>query len=416
MDRVILHSDLNNFYASVECLYDPELRGKPVAVCGSQSSRHGIVLAKNYVAKAMGIKTGEVIWQAKQKCPGLIVVHPNFSLYLKFSRLATEIYRGYTDLIEPFGIDESWLDISSSAELFGNGEKIAHEIRNRIREEMGVTVSIGVSFNKVFAKLGSDLKKPDAVTIINQDNFREKIWSLPAKELLYVGRATSKKLDRVGISTIGAIAAAPREFLVNLLGKWGEALWVFANGYDVSTVSRFKDEPVVKGVGNSLTTPRDLVCNEDAKLLFYVLSESVGERLRKYNLKGRTVQISIRDNELFGIERQAKLEQYTYTSSVIAEKAYEIFRRTWSWGKNIRLLGVRCTDLVTADSYMQLSLFPENRRVKRELLDKSVDSIRSRFGHYSVQRALLLKDKPLNVNPAEDHVIHPVAFFKGPVC
>ena len=238
MDRVILHSDLNNFYASVECLYNPELQGKPVAVCGSQSSRHGIVLAKNYVAKAMGIKTGEVIWQAKQKCPGLIVVPPNFSLYLKFSRLATEIYRDYTDLIEPFGIDESWLDISSSAGLFGSGEKIAHEIRNRIKEEMGVTVSIGVSFNKVFAKLGSDLKKPDAVTIINQANFRQKIWPLPAKELLYVGRATSKKLDRVGISTIGAIAAAPREFLVNLLGKWGEALWVFANGYDVSIVSR----------------------------------------------------------------------------------------------------------------------------------------------------------------------------------
>ncbi len=415
MGRVILHSDLNNFYASVECLYNPELRDKPVAVCGSQSSRHGIVLAKNYLAKAFGVKTGEVIWQAKGKCPGLVTVSPNFSLYLKFSRLATELYREYTNLIEPFGIDECWLDVSDSAGLFGGGLNIAEEISNRIKSELGVTASIGVSFNKIFAKLGSDLKKPDAITVINRENFKRKIWPLPARDLLYVGRSTSRKLDRVGICTIGALAEAPREFLVNLLGKWGEALWVFANGYDSAPVNRFNDEPLIKGVGNSLTTPRDLVCNEDAKLLFYVLSESVGERLRKYNMKGRTVQISIRDTELLGIERQAKLRQYTCTSSVIAEKAFEIFRGSWNWSKNVRLLGVRCTDLVAADSYIQLSLFPEERRVKREMLDKSVDHIRSRFGHYSVQRALLLKDKPLNVNPIEEHVIHPVAYFKGPI-
>lgn len=357
MDRVILHSDLNNFYASVECLYNPELRSKPVAVCGSQASRHGIVLAKNYIAKAFGVKTGDVIWQAKGKCPGLITVSPNFSLYLKFSRLATELYREYTNLIEPFGIDECWLDVSSSAGLFGGGMKIAEEISGRIKSELGVTASIGVSYNKIFAKLGSDLKKPDAITVIDRENFRRKIWPLPARDLLYVGRSTSKKLDRVGICTIGALAEAPREFLSKLLGKWGEALWVFANGDDCAPVSRFNDEPPIKGVGNSLTTPRDLICNEDAKLLFYVLSESVGERLRKYNMKGRTVQISIRDTELAGIERQAGLGRYTYNSSAIAEKAFEIFRNSWDWTKNIRLLGVRCTDLVVADTCMQMSLF-----------------------------------------------------------
>ncbi|MDD4189058.1 MAG: DNA polymerase IV [Eubacteriales bacterium] len=415
MERVILHSDLNNFYASVECLYNPQLRDKPVAVCGSQSARHGIVLAKNYIAKAYGVKTAEVIWQAKTKCPGLICVSPNYSRYLKFSRMATEIYRCYTDLVEPFGIDECWLDISGSARLFGGGEKMAVEIKEKIKAELGITASVGVSYNKIFAKLGSDIKKPDAVTAINRDDFKKKIWPLPAKDLLYAGRSTSKKLERVGICTIGAIAEASPVFLSNLLGKWGETLWSFANGYDTTPVSHFSNEAIVKGIGNSLTAPRDLVCDDDAKTLLYVLSESVGERLRRHNLKCRTVQISIRGDDLLSRERQGKLARFTYVSSEIAEKAYEIFRGSWNWSGNIRLLGVRATDLVTADTYRQLSLFSEGRHIKRESLDKSIDAIRSRFGHYSVQRALLLKKNAINANPIEENIIYPVSYFKGPL-
>lgn len=415
MERVILHSDLNSFYASVECLYRPELRDKPVAVCGSQSTRHGIVLAKNQIAKEKGVKTGEAIWEAHNKCPGLIIVPPNYSRYIRFSSLATDIYSRYTNLIEPFGIDECWLDVTSSIKIHKSGEEIAQEINRTVKNEMGITVSIGVSYNKIFAKLGSDMKKPDAITVITRENFKNKVWPLPVGDLMYVGRATRRKLARVGILTIGDLAKSPRDFLVNLLGKWGGALWMFANGYDESHVDVFNNEPVVKGISNSLTTPRDLVCNEDVKILFYVLSDSVAERLRRHNLKGKTIQISIRDNKMTLMERQAQLDDYSFTSSEIAQKAYEIFLNTWDWSRNIRLLGVRATKLVTADDYMQLSLFPQSRRIKRELLDKSMDKIRKRFGHYSVQRALLLKSNELNANPIEENVIHPVAFFKGPL-
>lgn len=413
MKKVILHSDLNNFYASVECLYNPEIRDKPVAVCGSQSTRHGIVLAKNYHAKEYGVKTGEAVWESRKKCPGLVVVPPNYSLYLKFSCLAVEIYRRYTDMIEPFGIDECWLDVTASTKLYGSGEKIAHEIRKAVFECLGVTASVGVSYNKIFAKLASDMKKPNAVTVITPDNFKQKVWSLPVQELLYVGRSTLKKLNNSAIMTIGDLARAPRNFLVNILGKWGEALWVFANGFDTTQVSKFNDAPPIKGIGNSLTTPRDLTCNNDAKLLFYVLAESVGQRLRKHCLKGKTVQISIRADDLSFIERQAKLNEHTCSTLLIAQKAFEIFQKHWNWSKNIRLLGVRATDLVPMNEYIQQALFPEYTDEKKVLLDKSIDNIRSRFGYYSVQRALFLKDKNLNANPAEENVIHPVSFFKA---
>lgn len=412
LSRVILHSDLNNFYASVECLYNPNIRDKPVAVCGSQSTRHGIVLAKNIIAKERGVKTAEPIWEAKSKCPDLVTVRPNYTLYLKFSMAARKIYENYTNLIEAFGIDESWLDVTESTRLFGTGPEIAEEIRKKIKEELGITVSIGVSYNKILAKLGSDMKKPDAVTVITEENFKDKVWKLPAGELLYVGPSSRRKLENIGICTIGDLANAPLKFLISQFGKWGETLWAFANGYDFTPVNKNDYEPAIKGIGNSLTTPRDLVCSEDIKLLFYVLSESVAERLRRHNLKGKTVQISIRDPNLLFIERQAQLSVPTFISSEIAEKAFEIFLNNWDWKKNIRALGVRVTNLVTADSYIQLSLFDDQRRIKRELLDQSIDKIRERFGHYSVQRAVVLNDKILNANPVEDNVIHPVSYFR----
>lgn len=412
MERVILHSDLNNFYASVECLYNPEIRNSPVAVCGSQSTRHGIVLAKNRIAKEFGVAAGDAIWEAKAKCPGLVVVRPNYMQYLKFSILARRIYEKYTNLIEAFGIDENWLDVTASTRLFGPGEKIADEIRERIKTELGITASVGVSFNKVFAKLGSDMKKPDATTVISEDNFKEKIWGLPASDMIYVGPSTCRKLTNIGIYTIGDLACAPLKFLENHFGQWGRTLWIFANGYDETPVTRLDFQPDIKGIGNSLTTPHDLCTNEDVKILTYVLADSVAERLRRHQLKGSTVQIYIRSSDLSYIERQGKLTHYTCTSSDIAEKAMEIFLKSWDWSKTIRTLGVRVTDVVTADRCGQCSFFDDEKGVRRELLEKSIDSIRSRFGHYSVQRAMLLKSNGLNANPAEENVIHPISFFR----
>jgi Nucleotidyltransferase/DNA polymerase involved in DNA repair len=412
MKRVILHSDLNNFYASVECLYNPSLRDKPVAVCGSQSTRHGIVLAKNQIAKGFGVKAGDAIWEAHAKCPGLIVVKPNYMQYLKFSVLARRIYENYTNLIEAFGIDENWLDITESTKLFGSGEEIADTIRIRIENELGITASIGVSFNKIFSKLGSDMYKPNKTTVITEDDFKIKIWPLPVEDLMYVGPSTYRKLKNIGIRTIGELANAPLKYLTRLFGQWGETLWIFANGYDEMPVTKLDFQPAIKGIGNSLTTPRDLGTNEDVKILIFVLSDSVAERLRRHNLKGRTVQIYVRSSDLTFIERQAQLIGYTQVSSEISDKAYEIFLNSWDWSKTIRTFGVRVTGIVTADSCMQLSLFEEERQMKRELLEKSMDGIRSRFGHYAVQRALLLKDKGLNANPIEENVIHPISFFR----
>ncbi len=412
MNRVILHSDLNNFYASVECLYDPEIRDRPVAVCGSQSTRHGIVLAKNNIAKKFGVTAGDAIWEAKSKCPGLVVVRPNYMRYLRFSMLARKIYENYTNLIEAFGIDENWLDVTESTKLFGSGESIANRLRERIRKELGVTASVGVSFNKVFAKLGSDMKKPDATTVISEENYQEKVWKLPVGDMIYVGPSTRKKLTNIGICTIGELACAPPKFLEGHFGQWGRTLWIFANGYDESPVTKLDFQPGIKGVGNSLTTPHDLRTNEDVKILTYVLADSVAERLRRHQLKGKTVQIYIRSCDLSYIERQGQLSQYTCTSSDIAEKALEIFERSWDWSKTIRTLGIRVSGVTMRDDCGQISLFDDERHLRREQLESSIDCIRTRFGHYSVQRGLLINKKELNANPIEENVIHPVSFFK----
>ena len=280
-ERIILHSDLNNFYASVECLYHPEYRGKPLAVLGDPEARHGIVLAKNYEAKAFDVKTGDPMWMAQKKCPDIVFVPPHYDLYMKHSKLIREIYSEYTDKVEPYGLDECWLDVSGSTMLFGSGEDIANEIRKRVKFELGVSVSVGVSFNKIFAKLGSDMKKPDATTVIESNRFKEIVWPLPVKELLYVGRATHAKLKRKGIFTIGDLANSNPENLRFWLGKMGVVLWQFANGLDTSPVSNIGAKSLIKTVGNSTTAPRDLVTDEDIKITLMVLSESVSARLRE---------------------------------------------------------------------------------------------------------------------------------------
>ena len=343
MERIILHSDCNSFYASVECLHHPEIREKPVAVGGDIEQRHGIILAKNQLAKQFHVSTGEAIWRAKQKCPELIVLPPNFPLYLRFSRLARDIYLDYSNRVEPFGLDEAWLDITSSENQKDKGERTAHEIRKRIREELGITVSIGVSYNKIFAKLGSDYRKPDAVTMITKENYRQIAWPLPVSDLLYVGPATKRKLNGFGVHTIGELAQTPVEILRSKFGKIGDILWCFSNGLDSSPVADFQNQPVVKSIGNSTTAPRDLERDEDVKIILYVLADSVARRLREQGLKGRTIHFSIRDNSLFSFTRHKTLGFYTNLTGEIAGEALSLFREHYRWKRPVRSVGISGT-------------------------------------------------------------------------
>ncbi len=412
MERVILHSDCNSFYASVECLHRPEIREKPVAVGGDVEQRHGIILAKNQIAKKFHIQTGEALWQAKQKCPDLVIVPPNYNLYLRFSRLARQIYLDYTDQVEPFGLDECWLDVTGSA-VKGNGMAIAKEISARIKYELGITVSIGVSWNKIFAKLGSDYKKPDAVTPISKDNFKEIVWPLSAGDLLYVGRATQRKLNSRYIRTIGELANTPEEMLHSLFGKWGDVLYCFSNGLDTTPVGKFDNQPTIKSIGNSTTTPRDLTNNEDVKIILFVLADSVARRVREQGFKARTVCISVRDNELSSFTRQFTIKHYTNITSEIAQEGMNLFLRHYRWYKPIRSIGISVTDLVSDTIVTQMDLFSDEKsRVRKERLDGAVDWLKNRFGNYSVQPAVLLADRQLSgFDPKKDHTIHPVGYF-----
>ncbi len=411
--RTILHADANSFYASVECLHHPEIRDRAVAVGGDASLRHGIILAKNERAKAMGVKTGEALWQARQKCPNLLILKPNFSLYLRFSRLLREMFYEYSDLVEPFGLDEAWIDVTGSTGLFGGGYKIAEQIRRRVKDELGITVSVGVANNKIFAKLASDMKKPDAVTNITESNYKELVWPLPASDLLYVGPSTTRKLRRYGVNTIGDIATADSGFLHRLLGKMGYILHGFANGLDSSPVEQLGEEAVIKSIGNSTTTPRDLICEEDVRIVCWPLSESVASRLHKHGFLCRGVQISVRDNNLISFERQCRLERPTALSYDIFDSAMTLFKNNYDWANPIRSFGVRAINLVGSDTAVQTSLFEdEERRQKRERLDLAVEDIRMRFGHSSIRRAIILQDHTLSgLNPSE-HTIHPVGYFK----
>ena len=413
MERIILHSDCNSFYASVECLHHPEIREKPVAVGGDIEQRHGIILAKNQLAKQFHVSTGEAIWQAKQKCPELIVLPPNFPLYLRFSRLARDIYLDYSNRVEPFGLDEAWLDITSSENQKDKGERTAHEIRKRIREELGITVSIGVSYNKIFAKLGSDYRKPDAVTMITKENYRQIAWPLPVSDLLYVGPATKRKLNGFGVHTIGELAQTPVEILRSKFGKIGDVLWCFSNGLDSSPVADFQNQPVVKSIGNSTTAPRDLERDEDVKMILYVLADSVARRLREQGLKGRTIHISVRDNSLFSFTRQKSLLSYTNLTGEIAGEALSLFREHYRWKRPVRSVGISVSDLAADTIYSQTSLFcDEVKREKVERLDKALDRLKARFGTFAIQPAVLLKDRKLSgFDPKNDHIIHPVGYF-----
>lgn len=413
--RHILHCDMNCFYASVEMQRHPELRDKPLAVCGSQEDRHGIVLTANYIAKPYGVKTGMAIWQAKQRCPNLVTLPPDMSEYIRISRYAREIYEDYTDQVEPFGLDESWLDITGSVALYGSPMTIAQEISNRIKSELGITASIGVANNKITAKLGSDYKKPDAITRIEQDNYKEIVYPLPVEDLLYVGPATSKKLRAIGISTIGRLAECPEDVLQRRLGKMGLVLSMFAKGQDVSPVQKMDHIPNIKSVGNSATTPRDLVSEDDVKLMLLLLAESICSRMRELASRCTVVEIYVRDTELNSICRQRKLAAPSCSSQEIAEVGMELFRRHYYWSRPIRSIGLRGAGLVEAVGTVQMSLYAEDqRRDKWERIDRAVDHLRQRYGYMSVRRALLDTDPRLgHINVRDDHTVHPVGYFGG---
>ena len=412
MSRHILHVDANAFYASVEQQRRPELRDKPVAVCGSQEERHGIVLTASYPAKRQGVKTGMAIWQARQHCPELIVLPPDMGEYMRISRLARDIYERYTDQVEPFGLDEAWLDITGSTAIFGSAMQIAREISERVKYELGITVSIGVSDNKVTAKLGSDYKKPDAITRIERDNYAEIVYPLPVEDLLYVGPATSRKLRSAGISTIGHLAETPDDFLQRRLGKMGLILGTFAKGNDVSPVLKTDHVSAIKSVGNSATTPRDLINEEDVQLMLILLSESVCARLRELASKCTVVEISVRNTELHSFTRQKKIQAPTCSSLEMAHAALQLFRANYRWELPIRSIGVRGAGLVEASENDQLSLFMDDvRRQKRERIEGAVDYIRGRFGYMSIQRAAIFADPQLAGIRPKEHVVHPVGYF-----
>ena len=412
-DRTILHSDINCCYAAIEHLHHPELAGKPLAVGGDPEARHGIVLTADYIAKKRGVKTGMALWQAKQVCPEINFISPRMDLYLRFSRMAHEIYGEYTDLQEAYGIDESWLDVTDSVSIKGDGEKIAKEISGRMKSELGITVSVGVSFNKIFAKLGSDYKKPDAITTMHRDEYREKAWPLPASDLLYVGRSTSVKLQRLGIRTIGDLATTDEKILHSQLGKMGDILWAFANGYDDSPVKYENAHAPIKSIGNSTTTPRDLVNDQDVKIVLTILAESVAARLRENGFKCRVVEISVRDNGLFSFTRQRKIDHATNVTREIAEEAYRLFKENYNWQKPIRSVGVRGADLVNDNYWEQIDLFSSvELREKQMKVDEAIDTIRKRFGFYSVQRGLMYCDRILSaVDAKAEHTVHPHGYF-----
>lgn len=414
MDRVILHSDMNNCYASIELLHRPELRGKPLAVGGDPEARHGIVLAKDELAKKAGVKTGMALWQAQQVCPEIVFVPPRMDLYLRFSRLAHEIYGEYTDQQEAFGVDESWLDVTGSCSLKGDGMTIAEEISRKIKQELGVTVSIGVSWNKIFAKLGSDYKKPDAITQFGRDNFRELIYPLPAGELLYVGAKTEAKLARYGIRTIGQLAEADPGFLHSVLGKMGYVLSAFARGEDRTPVNKENAVAPVKSIGNSTTTPRDLVNETDVSIIIHLLAESVAARLRENNFLCNVVEISVRDNGLESFTRQKRLSAPTDITKEIADSAMELFQMNYHWSKPIRSLGIRASSLCAANAPWQISMFidPE-RRERQQRMDRAVDEIRRRFGFYSIQRGISISDQTLkSLNAKDDNTVHPHGYME----
>ncbi|MBQ8451984.1 MAG: DNA polymerase IV [Clostridia bacterium] len=411
--RKILHVDLNSFYASVECLLDESIREFPVAVSGSQENRHGVILAKNNLAKKLGIKTGMTVYQAKKLAPNLVVRETHFDQYVKYSKAFKELLTEYTDFVESFGIDEAWMDITTCRKYGGDAVKIAEEIKNRVKNELGLTVSVGVSFNKIFAKLGSDLKKPDAVTVISVENYKEKIFKLPVENLIYVGKATKTKLNKLMIKTIGDLAVADEKLLIKHLGKWGSILKAYANGKDNGEVKKFSEKDEYKSIGNSLTFYRDLDTDLDVETLLILLSESVCSRMIDYGYKcARTVSLLIIDNLLNYTVRMAKFSVPTNLSSEVSAKVMELFKKNFNWTQKVRGLGVSLSDFTDEE---QLTFdFDLKDRNKKEKLEQTVENLRKRFGRTSINRAVVLREeKFMELDIKEGHSHGTLGKHKG---
>ncbi len=392
MERVILHCDLNNFFASVSLLYNQTLVDSPIAVCGSVEQRHGIVLAKNELAKSYGVKTAEAIWEAKRKCPNLITLPPLYDKYEEFSEKAKDIYRRYTDMIEPFGIDECWLDVTGSQLLFGSGESIADKIRLDIKRELGITISVGVSFNKVFAKLGSDMKKPDGITVITRENFKEKVWPLPVQDLLFVGRRTVDKLNGAGVFTIGDLTLCDDTMLKRLFGKVGLDLKQYAKGLDNSPVYDRSGKEAPKSIGRSVTRGEDFINNDDVWQTFIILAEDIAGRLKRYNLYASTVQVHTRNTDLEIKEFSITLPNPTDISIKLAKTGMELFKDNYFWDLPLRSVGLRATNLKSEYIAEQVDMFYDDEQDKKqEILEDSIYSIRKKFGEDMIKRATVVE-------------------------
>lgn len=396
-DRTILHCDCNGFFASVECVLNPALKTVPMAVGGDEQSRHGIILAKNELAKKYDIQTAETLASARKKCPELVIVQPHHDVYKQFSKRVNEIYAQYTDMIEPFGIDESWLDVTGSQRLFGNGKTIADTLRERVKRETGLTISVGVSFNKVFAKLGSDYKKPDATTVIMREDVERIVYPLPVGAMLYVGGAVQKSLAAFGIYTIGQLAAADEGFLKARLGKIGTTLSLYARGLDNSPVKMYGEQEAAQSVGNGTTFDHDLTTEDEIHQGVMQLCEKVARRLRNQRLKCRTVQVQIKDPSFKVISRQKKLEHPTYLTKELFDSAMDIIHSSWIIGKPIRMITVTGASIITeTEQVRQLTIFDEEQNAseeKQEQLEKTMDMIKSRFGDDAVMLGYKLKKK-----------------------
>lgn len=402
MNRVILHSDMNACYASIEAKLNPALKRIPMAVAGNPANRHGIILAKSEKAKKMGVKTGEPIWQAMSKCPDLTVVPPHYEEYLRHSKMARALYYEYTNQVEPFGLDECYLDVTGSVHLFGSGEEIAEEIRKRMKEEIGISVSVGVSFCKIFAKLGSDMKKPDATTVISEENFREKVWPLPVRDMVGIGPATERKLNKIGIFTLGDISQAPVNIMENLLGVNGVYLWQYCNGMDIRPVIDRDHKEAIKSIGNSSTTRRDLNSDEEVLNVLQELSFSVSRRLREAELEAMGVEVFVRNSELQSFNFSKKINMASQSSITLVREAMEVFKEKYRWAFPVRAVGIRAINLRGQGGGSQMDVFLNHEKFqKSEDVDTALYKIRKKYGKNSITFAALKRDIGLTSDMTE---------------
>lgn len=415
MERVILHCDANSFYASCELVYRPALRGLPMAVCGSTEERHGIVLASTPEAKKRGVRTAMVNWEARRACPDLIMLPPNYHLYIDFSKRLRQMYAAYTDKVEPLGLDECWLDISGNGIGTDEGMAIAAQLRQRAREELGLTLSVGVSYNKIFAKLGSDMKKPNASTLISKENYQDIVWPCPVEDMMGVGPRMLPKMHSHNIYTIGDLAKQQPDMMRKWLGKMGLILQQFASGADQTPVMQDSEEAAIKSVGNSITAPRDMASVADMICVMYLIADSIGARLREIGMRGKCISLMVRDKDLHCFAGQKTIAFHTTDTNDIVRVALDIFHtKGFEMLLPFRSIGMSVGSLEPDTRPVQMDLFGHAaRRHKTDQLYRAIDSIRTRFGERAIERGISLANPIFNtIIPKADHLVHPIGFLR----